>query len=155
LFSVADQAARVRAVRAAADAEGVPLVLNARTDVFLHGGPEPTSQKLRDATARARAYVEAGADCVYPILLRDLEALRAFRQAVGVPVNVFATADTPPLAELEAAGITRLSLGPGLLKASLTTMKTVAEGLLHGGSYEAFTTGVVTGDEIRKHILRD
>jgi len=154
LFPVADQQARIRAVRQAAETEGVPLVVNARTDVFLREGPQPTPEKLRHAVDRARAYVEAGADCVYPILLGDLEALRAFRREVGVPVNVYASARAPSLADLEAAGITRLSLGPGLLKASLTTMKRVAEGLRQGGSYEAFTSGVVTNDEIKKHILR-
>lgn len=154
LFPVGEQVARIHAVRSAADALRIPLVLNARTDVFLHEGPDPTPQKVREAVTRARAYLHAGADCIYPILLRDLETLRAFRVDVGAPINVYAAADAPSIAELQAAGINRLSLGPGLLKASLTTMKQVAEGLLAGGSYEAFTEGVVTNDEIRRHILR-
>jgi 2-methylisocitrate lyase-like PEP mutase family enzyme len=153
LFSVGEQIARIRAVRSAADARRIPLVVNARTDVFLHEGPDPTPDKIREAVTRARAYLHAGADCIYPILLNDLETLRAFRADVGAPVNVYATAGTPSIADLQAAGINRLSLGPGLLKASLTTMKRVAEGLLLGGSYEAFTEGVVTNDEIRKYIL--
>jgi len=155
LYPLALQVERLRAVRAMADEEGIPLVINARTDVFLREGSEPISKTLTDAIHRSKAYLEAGADCLYPILLSDLGALKTIREETGAPVNVYASASAPSIAELEAAGIARLSLGPGLFKASLTAMKQVAEALLAGGPYTSFTNDVLTTPEVQEHVVRD
>jgi 2-methylisocitrate lyase-like PEP mutase family enzyme len=90
------------AVREAAPA----LVINARIDVFLRGdGGVP------EALERAHAYLEAGADCVYPISLSDRTALAEFVvEAVG-PVNVLGLPQAPPLAELAELGVARVSYG--------------------------------------------
>ena len=73
----------LRAVRQAASEDGYPLVINARVDVFLGpflAGAEPGSQEelVPEALRRAQAYLEAGADCVYPIGLWEPDALRRF-----------------------------------------------------------------------------
>lgn len=154
LYSIADQQSRLRAVRDMANEEGIPLVINARTDVFIRGGLDPTPEKISETTARTHAYVEAGADCVYPILLSDLDALGNLARDTGAPLNVYASAAAPSIQELEAIGVRRLSLGPGFLKASLTTMRDVARSLLKGGSYEAFTRNVITNDEIETYLIR-
>jgi 2-methylisocitrate lyase-like PEP mutase family enzyme len=155
LYPITEQQKRLQAVCAMVEEEGVSLVVNARTDVFLHGGPEPDSDKVTETIRRAAAYLEAGADCIYPITLSDLDALKRIHRETGAPLNVYATASVPPIAELEAAGISRLSLGPGLLKASLTVMKGVAEELLARGSYEAFTRDVISNEDIQRYIFRD
>ena len=139
-------------MRARARRDGIPLVVNARTDVYLGGFRESKERQAAETIARAKAYLEAGADCIYPIGLSDLETLKTIRAATGAPINVYATATTPPMRELEAAGVSRLSLGPGLIKASLTAMKKVAEELGRYGSYEPFTKGVVSGEEIRRYV---
>lgn len=102
------------AVRRAASDDGYPLVINARVDTFLapyFAGAEPGSQKalVPDAVRRANAYVEAGADCVYPIGLWEPDALRAFVGAAGGPVNVLRLPETPALGELAALGVARVS----------------------------------------------
>ena len=94
----------------------------------------------------------AGADCIYPIPVGDLETLAAIRGATGAPLNVYASAAAAPMRELEAAGIARLSLGPGFLKAAVTTMRRVACGLRDYEPYTAFTEGVLSSDELRQYV---
>ena len=106
----------IRAVRQAASADGYPLVINARVDVFLGpliGGAGPGTQEslVPEALRRANAYLEAGADCVYPILLWEMDALRHFISEVNGPVNVVRLPQAPPLAELAAVGVARVSWG--------------------------------------------
>ncbi|WP_435122333.1 isocitrate lyase/PEP mutase family protein [Amycolatopsis thermoflava] len=109
LRPVEEQAARLAAVRGAA---GRDLVINARIDVFLRA-PDPRAV-LPEAIERARAYLDAGADCVYPILLRDREVLAEFVRAVR-PAAVNANG---PVAELAELGVARISLGAGLWRAA-------------------------------------
>src|SRR3954447_22762939 len=80
-----EHAERVAAARAAGEAAGVPVVINARTDVFVRGGGD-----VDDAIARGRAYLEAGADCVFAIGARDPEELRAMGEAFGGRLSVYA-----------------------------------------------------------------
>ncbi|UCE02967.1 MAG: isocitrate lyase/phosphoenolpyruvate mutase family protein [Candidatus Latescibacterota bacterium] len=155
LRSVDAQCARIRAVRAMAHSQGVPLLINARTDVFMLGPAAPHAEKMLEAIVRAKAYLDAGADCIYPITLEDLDALRRMRAETGAALNVYASATTPALRELEAAGISRLSIGPGLIRASFTSMQRIARELLHYGGYDAFTTNAVPSDEIRKYVSKE
>jgi 2-methylisocitrate lyase-like PEP mutase family enzyme len=104
------------AVRQAASADGYRLVINARVDVFLGpflAGAGPGSQEglVSEALRRANAYLEAGADCVYPILLWETDALRRFLSEVNGPVNVARLPQAPSLAELAAVGVARVSWG--------------------------------------------
>jgi 2-methylisocitrate lyase-like PEP mutase family enzyme len=104
------------AVREAAAADGYPLVINARVDVFLGpflagAGPGTQEELVPEALRRAQAYLEAGVDCVYPITLWEADALRAFMAEVGGPVNVVRLPHAPSLAELAALGVARVSWG--------------------------------------------
>ena len=104
-------------MRRAASEDGYPLVINARVDVFFGpmlagAGPETQPALVPDALRRANAYLEAGADCVYPIGLCETEALRRFMSEVRGPVNVVPLPQAPPLAELAALGVARVSWGP-------------------------------------------
>jgi 2-methylisocitrate lyase-like PEP mutase family enzyme len=106
----------LRAVREAASADGYPLVINARVDVFLGpflagAGPGTQVELVPEALRRANAYLEAGADCVYPILLWETDALRRFTAEVNGPVNVTRLPQMPPLGELAAVGVARVSWG--------------------------------------------
>ena len=101
-------------VRRAASKDGYGLVVNARVDVFLAGflagvGPGTQEKLVGDAVLRANAYLEAGADCVYPIALWEADPLRGFMSAVGGPVNVIRLPQAPSLAELASLGVARIS----------------------------------------------
>ena len=109
----------LRAVRQAASADGYRLVINARIDVFFGpflagAGPGTQEALVPEALRRATAYLEAGADCVYPIALWETDALRRFTSEVRGPVNVARLPQMPSLAELAAAGVARVSWGPFL-----------------------------------------
>ena len=104
-------------VREAASEDGYPLVINARVDVFfapyLAGASAGTQEELvPEALRRAHAYREAGVDCVYPIALWETDALSHFMSEVRGPVNVVPLPQSPPLADLAAAGVARVSWGP-------------------------------------------
>jgi 2-methylisocitrate lyase-like PEP mutase family enzyme len=102
----------LRAVRDAADARGYGLVINARIDVFLAGrSAPPTREVLDDGIARGRAYLAAGADCVFPIVLWAEDAIAELTAAVGGPVNVMALPQAPPIARLAELGVARVSYG--------------------------------------------
>ncbi len=105
------------AVRAAA---GDRVVINARVDVHVRGGT------LEDGLVRARAYREAGADCVYPIFVQGEEAIAAYVEAAGV-VNVNLGPNTLPVATLAGLGVARASFGAYLYKRSLAAAVAVAQ----------------------------
>ena len=114
-----DHAEWLGGVRQAASADGYRLVINARVDVFLgpflaDAGVGSQEGLVPEALQRANAYFEAGADCVYPIALWETDALRRFISEVHGPVNVVRLPQTPPLAELAALGVARVSWGPFL-----------------------------------------
>ena len=152
LRAVAEQCDRIRAAREAADAEGVPLVINARTDVWLSGPDRAEEEKIEDIIERGRAYLDAAADCLYPVTLSKPDALERIRNGTGAPLNVYASKDAPSIHELEAAGIARLSLGPGLVKATLGAMGRVAKTLLEGGDYNVFLEGAMQNPEIQQFV---
>ena len=115
------QAEWLGAVRQAAAADGYPLVINARVDVFLGpllagAGPGTQEALVPEALRRANAYLEAGADCVYPIALWETAALHRFTAGAHGPVNVACLPQMPALAELAAAGVARVSWGPFLYR---------------------------------------
>src|SRR3954451_4107689 len=106
----------LRAVRQAASENDYELVINARIDVFLGGflagaGPGTQDQLVADAVRRAHAYLEAGVDCVYPIVLWEAEALRRFTSEFSGPVNITRLPQAPSLAELTELGVVRVSWG--------------------------------------------
>ncbi|WP_067169892.1 isocitrate lyase/PEP mutase family protein [Microtetraspora niveoalba] len=106
LVEVEEQAGFLAAVREAAP----HLVINARTDAYLlRGHPDPLAESLR----RGRRYLEAGADCVYPIRARAAD-LPALVEGMGGPVNALCAPDSPPPAALVALGVARISFGHNL-----------------------------------------
>jgi 2-methylisocitrate lyase-like PEP mutase family enzyme len=124
LVDAGAQAERIAAIKAAARAAGVDLVLNARVDVHLRGLP------LAEGLERALRYREAGADCLYPIMLGDPEALREYA-AIG-PVNALYRPGSPPLRALAEAGVSRISLGSGLFRLAMARARAAARALARG-----------------------
>jgi 2-methylisocitrate lyase-like PEP mutase family enzyme len=113
------QAEWLAAVRQAASDDGYGLVINARIDVFLGpflagAGPGTQEELVPEALRRARAYLEAGVDCVYPIALWETDALRHFISEARAPVNVVRVPPAPSLAGLAELGVARVSWGPFL-----------------------------------------
>jgi 2-methylisocitrate lyase-like PEP mutase family enzyme len=125
LLSVARFVEKVEAVRAVAEATGVPLVLNARTDVYIRQIGEPDA-RLEEAIDRGRAYLAAGADCVFVPAVVDGETIGALVRGIGGPVSVLASAASPSLAELTRLGVVRVSLGSGPYRLALSVHERMA-----------------------------
>jgi 2-methylisocitrate lyase-like PEP mutase family enzyme len=121
------QAEWLAEVRQAASNEAYRLVINARVDVFVapFEADETGSQGelVAEAVRRANTYLEAGVDCVYPILLWETGALRRFMSEVRGPVNVACLAQAPSIAELAALGVARVSWGPLLYWDAMAAFK--------------------------------
>ena len=128
------QVERIRAIREAADSLGVPLVLNARTDVYLaHVGE--AARRYDESVRRLAAFRDAGADCVFVPGVRDAETVRRFVVDLKCPVNILGVPGAPSVAELIALGVKRISLGSGPIRAAMGLLRRVAEELRTSGTY--------------------
>jgi 2-methylisocitrate lyase-like PEP mutase family enzyme len=149
LRDTADASARVRAVRAAADASGVPIVINARVDLWMqHDDVEP-SARLVDAIDRAKAYLAAGADCVYPIGLGDPDTLAALVRAIDAPVNVVAGVGMPGLAELGRLGVARVTTATRLPLLAFAAVDHAVDKMLASGTFEGLAADFTYADAQR------
>jgi 2-methylisocitrate lyase-like PEP mutase family enzyme len=112
------QAGRLAAVKEAGRARGVDVVLNARIDVHVRQvGPE--EGRLAEAVRRGRRYREAGADCLYPIVVSDEAELRALVADTGAPINVLLRPGAPPVSRLAELGVARATFGSGLMRTAV------------------------------------
>lgn len=116
---------RIAAVRAAAGRVGVEIVINARIDAFLHHGPDATAEVVE----RARRYLDAGADCIYPVRLTDPAVTARIVEQLDAPVNANVAGEIT-VAEQAAAGASRISVGPQAHYAALTALDQIAAKLL-------------------------
>ncbi|WEN14443.1 isocitrate lyase/phosphoenolpyruvate mutase family protein [Rhodanobacter sp. AS-Z3] len=149
LRPLAEAAARVRAARAAADACGVPLVINARVDNWMHADNMAPAMRLDDAIARGKAYLQAGADVIYPIGLSDPATLAALVQALDAPVNVAAGVGMPSVAELTALGVARVSTATRLATLALGAVDHAVRGMLISGRFDGFVSEFTYADAQR------
>jgi 2-methylisocitrate lyase-like PEP mutase family enzyme len=122
-----EQVERIGALRAA-DRD---LVINARIDVFEHGG-RPDAELLEEAVTRGRAYLDAGADGVFPILASAEGVIRALAERIPGPVNILYGPGTPSLARLAELGVARVTFGPGLHRATLALLGDLAKKIQSG-----------------------
>jgi len=119
------QVEKIRAIREASSAAGVPLVINARTDIYLMPiGPAET--RFERTMERLRAYAKAGADCVFAPAVKDAETIAKLAKAVEAPLNALLMPGVPNLNELERLGVARASIGSGLMRATLGTARKIA-----------------------------
>ena len=124
------QATRIAELRQAARASGVDIVINARTDSYVRQVTDPFDASL----GRGREYLGAGADCVFPIAVREEREIAKFASEFAA-VNVLFVPGVPDLARLAQLGVARVSMGGGLAHVSFSAHKQVLERLRAGQSY--------------------
>ncbi len=135
---IEDAAARLRAAREAANKEGVPIVLNARCDIFqLQHGEEST--RFASTVERCKVYLGAGADCVYPFGLRDPATIAAFVKAVDAPVNITGRPGMPDAAAFERMGVARITIASAPTLVAMSTIQKVATELRATGGFGILT----------------
>jgi 2-methylisocitrate lyase-like PEP mutase family enzyme len=137
LFALEEQIERIRTAREAADNINVPVVINARTDVYLEKVGEPAT-RFAETVRRLNAYRQAGADCLFVPGVTDLPTLTQLVQSVAGPLNVLAGPGMPPVVDLQRIGIARLSVGSAIMRATLAVARDAADELLQNGTYNTF-----------------
>jgi 2-methylisocitrate lyase-like PEP mutase family enzyme len=148
LVGISDQCRKMEAIRETAIQCGVPIVINARSDIFLL----KSENAVQQAIERGRAYQKAGADCFYPILVNNYEDISRIVEEVNMPVNINLLKPVSDLRRLENMGVARVSVGPQLLFHVLTTMKQVADGLLQYDSTAFFGRELIPRDFINQLV---
>jgi len=134
---------RVRAAREAANSAGVPIVINARTDVYLLGIGEPDT-RFEHAIRRANAYRKAGADCLFlPAVARRADIERIV-PALDGPLNLITVPGIPTIPELERLGVARVSVGTRLTLGAMSALKKTVAELLSTGMYESILEATTT-----------
>jgi 2-methylisocitrate lyase-like PEP mutase family enzyme len=146
---------RIRAVREAGERFGVPLVINARTDVLL-GGDGAASSALSEAIRRGNRYRDAGADCVF---VPDLETLGEDEMAhlareLNAPLNLIAGRRTPPVSRLEEIGVSRLSFGPRPMRALLSALQRMAREWRDQGTYDRMLESALSYETVNAWFRR-
>ncbi|GAA1964329.1 isocitrate lyase/PEP mutase family protein [Kitasatospora viridis] len=136
LLPVDEQAARLAAARAAADAAGIPLYINARIDSYLRGVGADAEARRQETLDRAAAYVAAGASGVFVPGLTDPAELSAIAAGLTVPLNVLVGAGAPTVEELGKAGVARVSLGSAVAESAYAVVRRAARELYRQGSYD-------------------
>lgn len=139
IYDMGHAVARVAAAAEVAHAGSSQFVLTARAENHLHG-----RQDLNDTITRLQAYQEAGADVLYAPGLTRLDDVRALVEAVDRPVNVLALPGSPPVSELAAVGVRRISVGGAFAYAALGAVVEAARELREEGTYE-FWSAALTG----------
>jgi len=148
------QLEKIRAIRKATESLGVPLVLNARTDIYLIPIGPPESRFER-TVERLRAYREAGADCLFAPGLRDAETIAKLVHALNGPLNILITTGAPTLRELEKMGVARASAGSGVMRATLGLTRRIAKEMMEAGTYTAMLDGAVPFAEMNEMLARE
>ena len=162
LFPLPEQIARIQAARRAAQAAGIHLVINARTDAYWQAGVEP-AEAMRNTLERGKAYLQAGADCIFIPGLRNPDTSRpssiicapilrlidhSASRSWGARVNILAGPGVPSIPELAKLGVKRVSYGSGPHRAAMGLLRRIADEAKTSGTFKALTEGAVPYEEI-------
>ena len=145
LRPIEEAAERVRAARRAADDAGIPIVINARTDVF-HLNLGEAAERPGEAARRATAYLAAGADAIFLFGQPELGVVSDLATRIKAPVNIVGRAGMPGMPELERMGIARVSTASGPSMTALATVRRVAVSLYETRGFDSLTSDVKRTD---------
>jgi 2-methylisocitrate lyase-like PEP mutase family enzyme len=147
------QVEKIQAIQEASAAAGVPLVLNARTDIYLMPiGPPET--RFERTVERLGAYRKAGADCVFAPALKESQTIARLVAAIKAPLNILMMPGGPSLDELERLGVARASIGSGLMRATLGRARSMAKAMLERRDDQALFAEAVPYAEVNRLLER-
>jgi 2-methylisocitrate lyase-like PEP mutase family enzyme len=153
LVEISLQQEKISAIREASSSLGVPLVLNARTDIYLMPIGE-ASTRLERTVERLRTYRQAGADCVFAPGISDRDTIAKLVKAIAAPLNILASANCPPLAELEKMGVARVSAGSAVMRATLGLVRRIGKDWIERGTYDSLFDGAVPFADLNRMMGR-
>jgi 2-methylisocitrate lyase-like PEP mutase family enzyme len=135
LINLKQQTKRIEAIRETSNNLGVPLVINARTDVFLVRAGNDDAWRLEESVRRANRYLAAGADCAFVPGVSDDRTIAQLVSRIRGPLNILASSATPPIDRLRSLGVARISLGSGAIGYALAKFRLAAGDLKKSGTF--------------------
>jgi 2-methylisocitrate lyase-like PEP mutase family enzyme len=147
------QVQKIRAIREASSSLGVPLVVNARTDIYLLPiGPAET--RFDRTVERLRAYRDAGADCLFAPGVTDRATIEKLVHALSAPLNILVGPGCPSIPDLQKIGVARLSTGSAVMRAALGLVRRVGKELSGSGTYTTLFDGIIPFAEVNGIMQR-
>jgi len=148
------QVEKIRAICRVSSSLGVPLVVNARTDIYLMEIGDAAARFER-TVERLRAYRQAGAACLFAPGVRDGETISKLVKALAAPLNILVTPGCPSLGELEKLGVARASAGSAVMRATLGLAQRIGKELMEKGTYESLFHGAIPYAEVNRMMGRN
>jgi len=151
LYDIELASERIQSARQAVTDLGYPFTLTARAECYLTGHPDP----FRESVRRVNRYYEAGADCLFVPGIKDIETIKALVDEVEGPVSVVMGLSGAPVsvAQLRQAGVTRISIGGSLARATFGLVRKAAREMLDKGTFE-FSDQQIADNELCKLFSR-
>ncbi len=137
------QSRKIAALLTLKEETGIPFVINARTDAFSRRSGVDLESSLEEAIIRSERYIEAGADCVYPMGLADIASISHFVNSVKFPINVMIRKGLPQISDLKKLGVTRLSFGPSASYAAMGLLLRIGKEILERGNFSDLIEGAI------------
>jgi 2-methylisocitrate lyase-like PEP mutase family enzyme len=147
LYPLAEQIDRIKRVRKLGEKMKIHLVINARTDAYWQKGVSPEAA-MSNTLDRGRAYLQAGADCIFIPGLTKPEHIRTVVEQLKAPVNVLGLAGMPSIPELGKLGVKRISMGSGAMRVAMSALRRFADEAKTAGTFSALGTNNVTYAEM-------
>ncbi|MGZ4042815.1 MAG: isocitrate lyase/PEP mutase family protein [Bacteroidia bacterium] len=152
LFSIETQCKRIGIVRKISEDMNIPLFINARTDVYIRDNFASDEEKFEETIKRGRAYLNAGADCIFPIVMKQKQDIQNLISVLKCPINILTIAGVPDLKTLSEIGVARVSLGPSFLKIAIRAMKNMAVKLKNYEGIEEIYENEITTDYLKNLV---
>lgn len=153
LYPLEEQVERISAARKIADKLKIHLVINARTDAYWQKGQKP-QEALRNTLERGKAYLQAGADCIFVPGLANPEQIGSVVGSLNAPINILGGAAVPSVPELSRLGVKRISLGSGPMRAAMGLLRRIAEETRSAGTYSLLTQAAIPYPEMNALFAR-
>jgi len=157
LVDLAAQIEKIHTLRRVGERLGVPIVINARTDIYLAQLGDAATRFER-SVERLLAYRDAGADCLFVPGVYDQETIAALVRALQFPLNILAGGGAPTVERLQQLGVARVSLGSGPMRATMGLMRQIAEEFRDSGTYNRMLEAPVTypdANELMRNAARE
>jgi 2-methylisocitrate lyase-like PEP mutase family enzyme len=135
LLPIAEAAERIAAARAAADAAGIALYINARTDTYLRSVGEP-ADRLQATFDRAGAYLQAGASGIFVPGVTEQATVAKLAEGIDGPLNILVGPGAPSVSELGRLGVARVSAGSSVAAAAYAVARAAAIEMATTGGYD-------------------
>jgi len=151
LYDFATAVKRVRAARDAIDKAGGDVLLTARSEGFIKNRPD-----MAETVRRLKAFVDAGADCLYAPGIKTREQIETVVKAVAPkPVNLLMAWSLGfSVKDIADMGVRRISVGGTLARVAMHAFIKSAREIAEHGTFDSFG-GVITNPELNKFFRED